>query len=403
MLLLSSEMNAFGPPSVELLVVGAGPVGLFAGLSAARAGIETTIIDHSYRGFGRGYAALLHPSTVRLLADAGVPESALAAGRRIHRIALRVDDTARMVLELPEPAVALSQSSLEQALLAALRSTGVEILSPCEGGVLREHGTGVDVRVVRRELVTLGSPADYSEWQPVESSTLRAAFVIGADGYDSRVRSALGIDVMKLGDTESFAMFEVPPDATTSPDIELSFSDSLASAVVPLAEGRARFGFQLASGLDREPTPERLSELVHERAPWFDDRLRRVDWSSTMHFERRLVRRFGNGRVWLAGDAAHVTSPLGAHSMNLGLAEAGDLVRRVHACLRYGAELGHLGQYGSERQREWHKLLGYNVKFELLPHAPPWLRRYAPRVAPMLPASGGELKCLLDQLGLTVS
>lgn len=396
-------MNDSGRASVELLIVGAGPVGLFAGLCAARAGIATTIIDHRYRGFGRGYAALLHPSSVRLLAEAGVSERALGAGRRLDRVGLRVDGSERLALELPAPALALSQSALEQALLAALRSSDVQVLSPCEGGVLREDGSGVEVRVVRRELVTLGSPAEYSDWQPVESFALRAAFVIGADGYDSRVRNALGIDVMKLGETESFAMFEVPADPPPSPDIELSLSDSLSAVMLPLAEGRARFGFQLASGLDEEPTPARLSALLRERTPWFDDRPRAVDWSSTIQFERQLARRFGSGRIWLAGDAAHVTSPLGAHSMNLGLAEAHDLVRRVHACLHGGAEVASLRQYGSERQREWHKLLGYNVKFELLPHAPAWLRAYAPRVAPILPASGSELKHLLEQLGLKVS
>lgn len=396
-------MNDVSPASAELLVVGAGPVGLFAGLSAARAGIDTTIIDHRYRGFGRGYAALLHPSTIRLLIEAGVSERALAAGRKVSRVGLRVDGSERVVLELPAPALALSQSALEQALLAALRSTDVRVLSPCEGGVLREDGSGVEVRVVRRELVTFGSPAEYSDWQPVESFPLRAAFVIGADGYESRVRSALGIDVMKLGETESFAMFEVPADPAPSPDIELSFTESLSAVMLPLAEGRARFGFQLAEGLAEDPTPARLSALMHERTPWFEDGLRTVDWSSTIHFERQLARRFGNGRIWLAGDAAHVTSPLGAHSMNLGLAEAQDLVRRVAACLHTGAQLASLREYGSERQREWHKLLGYNVKFELLKHAPAWLRAYAPRIAPILPASGSDLKQLLDQLGLKVS
>jgi 2-polyprenyl-6-methoxyphenol hydroxylase-like FAD-dependent oxidoreductase len=396
-------MNVFAPAAAELLVVGAGPVGLFAALSAARAGIDTTVIDHQYRGFGRGYAALLHPSTLRLLTEAGVPERALAAGRELSRVGLRVDGSERVVLELPAPAVALSQSALEQALLAALRATDVRILSPCEGGVLREDASGVEVRVVRRELVTLGSPGEYSDWQPVESFPLRAAFVIGADGYESRVRNALGIDVMKLGETESFAMFELAADPLPSSALELSFSDSLSAAMLPLAGGRARFGFQLATGLDEPPTAARLSALLRERTPWFDPSVRAVDWSSTIHFERRLARRFGQGRIWLAGDAAHVTSPLGAHSVNLGLAEAGDLVRRVAACLHDGAELASLREYGSERQREWHKLLGYNVKFELLEHAPRWLRAYAPRIAPVLPASGRELKHLLEQLGLKIS
>jgi pentachlorophenol monooxygenase len=395
-------MNAHVPASVELLVVGAGPVGLFAALSAARAGIETAIVDHRYRGFGRGYATLLHPSSVTLLARAGVPAAVLAAGREVHGVGLRVDGGEPVRLKLSSPALALSQSALEEALLAALRETNVRILVPFEAGPIRQDAVAVDVRVVRRELVTLDAPADESNWQPVESHKLGASFVIGADGYDSRVRSSLGIDVVKLGETESFGLFEVPSPARASDDIELGFSDSLASAAVPLPGGRTRLGFQLISGLDEEPSSRRLEELLGARMPALAGEQKTIEWSSVMHFERRLVRRFGSGRVWLAGDAAHVTSPFGAQSMNLGLAEAHELVEHVSACLREGADLGYLNRYGSERQREWHKLLGYNVKFDLLPHAPGWLSHYAPRIASLLPVSGAEQKALLEQLGLKV-
>jgi 2-polyprenyl-6-methoxyphenol hydroxylase-like FAD-dependent oxidoreductase len=396
-------MNAEAEGSVDLLVVGAGPVGLFAALSAARAGIETTIIDHVYRGFARGYATLLHPNSVRLLREVGVPSQVFEAGRAIHGVGIRVDGGERVRLELASPAVALPQSALEEALLALLRDTEVELLAPCEGGPIRQDASGVDVRIVRRELAPRGPAAEDGEWQPVESSTLRAGFVIGADGYDSRVRSSLGIEVAKLGETESFAMFEVHAPQDSSSDIELGFSDSLASAVVPLAGGRARLGFQLDSRLDEEPSSARLRELVDARAPFFGCGLRTVEWSSMMHFERRLVRRFGSGRVWLAGDAAHITSPLGAHSMNLGLSEAHDLVAHVAACRAGRAELGYLNQYGAAHQREWHKLLGYHVKFDVLSHAPHWLKSYASRISPVLPASGADLRSLHDQLGLSIT
>jgi 2-polyprenyl-6-methoxyphenol hydroxylase-like FAD-dependent oxidoreductase len=259
------------------------------------------------------------------------------------------------------------------------------------------------VRVVRRELVTLGSPAAYSDWEPVDSSIVHADFVIGADGYDSRVRAALGIELAKLGETETFAMFEIPSHGDASPDIEIGFSSGLASAVVPLAGDRARLGFQIDSALDAEPDAARLHELLTARTPWFQDGMKQVDWSSVIHFERRLVRRFGVGRVWLAGDAAHVTSPFGAQSMNLGLSEASDVVQRMAACLNGKAGLEALTAYGSEHLREWHKLLGYNVQFDLLSNAPPWLAAHARRIASALPASGSDLKSLFHQIGLAVT
>lgn len=389
--------------SVQVLVVGAGPVGLCAALCAARAGLSVELVDQSYRGFGRGYATLLHPASVRLLDRLGVGDKLRSVGREVHGVGLRVEGAPRLELRLPAPALAVPQSVLEEALLAELRREHIELHAPCEASAIRQDASKVTVRVVRRELVTLGSPADYSDWEPVESSVVHADFVIGADGYESRVRSALGIDVARLGETETFAMFEAPSHADASPDIELGFSSGLASAVVPLARDRARLGFQIDAALDQEAGPERLHELLSARAPWFRDGMQQVDWSSTIHFERRLVRRFGAGRVWLAGDAAHVTSPFGAQSMNLGLSEACDVVSRMAACLGGKAGPEVLSEYGSERLREWHKLLGYNVKFDLLPNAPPWLAAHARRIAPALPASGPDLKSLLQQVGLAVT
>src|SRR5690242_5379736 len=131
-------MTTSSDRSSELLIVGAGPVGLFAGLCAAQAGIDASIIDQTYRGFGRGYAALLHPATMRLLDRVGVGSAVRATGREIRKIGLRVDGAPRVELELPSPAVAVSQSTLEDALLGALRKTRVAVLSPCEAGTLQQ-------------------------------------------------------------------------------------------------------------------------------------------------------------------------------------------------------------------------------------------------------------------------
>jgi 2-polyprenyl-6-methoxyphenol hydroxylase-like FAD-dependent oxidoreductase len=276
----------------------------------------------------------------------------------------------------------------------------VEVRSSHEAESLTQHADHVEVRVVRRELVTLGSPADYSEWEPVESSVVRAQFVIGADGYDSRVRSALQIAPADLGRAETFAMFEFPSDKAPSAECHLSFSDGLSDVMLPLSQGRVRCGFQLADGFDLAPDLPRLKRLLADRAPWAQDGTDHVDWGTVVHFERRLARQFGVGRVWLAGDAAHVTSPLGCHSMNVGMLEVHELVERIADGVREGRPLATLEEYGEERVREWHKLLGVNVSFELLPNAPPWLSTHARRIVPALPASGPHLTRLLHKLGL---
>jgi 2-polyprenyl-6-methoxyphenol hydroxylase-like FAD-dependent oxidoreductase len=394
-------MTPHGNRSVQLLVVGAGPVGLLAGLAAVRRGLTVEIIDQSFRGFGRGYAALLHPSSVRLLDELGLGAKLRERALELATVTLRVPNEEPVLLRLPSPAMSLGQSALEELLLAALRAEGVTVQAPVEASTIRQDANGVHVRVVRKELVTLGSPGDYSEWEPIDSATVKTDFVIGADGYTSKIRSALGVDVVTLGGTRGFAMFEVPKPADGS-GVELGFADGLGSIELPLPGQKARLGFQLESGLDLEPDAQRLNELLVTHAPWFGRERSRVDWGAVMHFERRLARHFGAGRVWLAGDAAHVTSPFGAQSVNLGLSEANDLVERMVDCSRGSKPLATMAEYGHDRQREWHRLLGVHVRYDLLSHAPRWLGKLAREVGPALPASGADLVELLEQLGLRV-
>jgi 2-polyprenyl-6-methoxyphenol hydroxylase-like FAD-dependent oxidoreductase len=296
----------------------------------------------------------------------------------------------------------VSQVTLEKVLLAALREAGVEVRAPHQATAIEQRSDRVNVRVVRRDLVTLGSPAHYSEWEPAESAVVGARYVIGADGYDSRVRSALGLECVDIAAPETYAMFELPNKTGARHTGQLGFSDRLGTVMYPLPGGRVRWGFQINVGLDRPADAQRLNELLTERAPKFTNGTQHVEWGSVIHFERRVVRRFGKGRVWLAGDAAHVTSPLGNQSMNVGLQEAWDLGQRMAESVR-GTKLGVLDQYGMERQREWHKLLGINVSFDLLRHAPPWLAARARDLVPAIPASGSDLEEILDGLGLRLS
>jgi len=389
--------------ATQLLVVGAGPVGLLAALNARRRGLSVELLDQTSRGFGQGRAALLHASTLGLLSELGVEDSFRAAGRAITEIGLHVDGFPREALKLASPALAIAQTKLEEALLQALIAAGGKLREPFQLTTLHQDARQARARVVRRELVTLGSPAHYSEWEPVEAGQISADFVLGADGYDSRVRTALGIELTDVGSTESFAMFEATLAHDLGTSVEIGFSEGLVCAVTPLPDAKARFAFQLDRGLDAEPDSARLQALLRERAPFERSVIENVHWGSVIHFERRLVRRFGAGRTWLAGDAAHVTSPIGAQSINLGFAEAAGFVDRMTACAAGKAPIEALEQYARGREREWHKLLGFHVQLEVAPHAPSWLRPLARKIAPVLPASGEDMKDLLRQLGLTIA
>jgi 2-polyprenyl-6-methoxyphenol hydroxylase-like FAD-dependent oxidoreductase len=389
--------------SVQLLVVGAGPVGLFAALTASRLGIRVRVIDQVWRGYAPGHATLLHASSLELLEEAGIASRMRAAGHEVRELSVHVGDAPVLELELPAPVLAVPQGILEEALVTAIRRENVELLTPYQAVTIEQESSHVDVRVLRRALVTLGSPAHYSEWEPLDSSVIRASFVIGADGYESRVRAALGIEPVGMGSTETFAVFEAEGDAPQAEStMHLCFDDESSGVMLPLADGRKRWAFQVRDALDAEPDLGRLRSLQSQRAPWCTDTPDTVSWGSVIQFERRLVRQLGKHRVWLAGDAAHVTSPLGNQSMNAGLVEAHELAHCVARAVDSPRGLAELEDCGTERVREWHKLFGVNVGFETLPHAPKWLAKYARRLVPTLPVSSVDAT-LFERLGLRLS
>jgi 2-polyprenyl-6-methoxyphenol hydroxylase-like FAD-dependent oxidoreductase len=390
-----------GNRPARVLVVGAGPVGLFAALCASRLGLAVEILDENPGVQSKGHASLLHGNSLRLLEGLGLSAQLMASGHRLDGLVVYVDGVRSAGFDLPAPLLAVPQSALEEVLRTALRTEGVEVNFGRQATTIAEHADSVQVRIMRWEHAPSNGDDRERIWQPVSSSVHEADFVIGADGRGSRVRSALGIDSVEIGAPASYAMFELPSKSSGT-DMMLAFSEGLASVVLPLPGQRVRCGFQIESHTTERLYASDLSQLLARRAPWFEDGVDRIDWGRVVRFEHGLARRFGKGRTWLAGDAAHSTSPLGAQGMNVGLTEAHELVRRIAKCAETGGTLDGLEQYGTERHREWRKLLGVDVSFDLLPQAPGWLATLARRMVPALPASGSHLASLLGQLGLVV-
>jgi pentachlorophenol monooxygenase len=140
-----------------------------------------------------------------------------------------------------------------------------------------------------------------------------------------------------------------------------------------------------------------LSRLVKERAPWFAGKIGNVTWKTLVRFEKRQVDSFGSGRMWLAGDAAHLAGPAAIQSMNSGLQEAHDLAGRIAAVLRQGSPLSGLGSYTSRWSRVWERIRA----FRATPEANPFVKQHGSKLAASLPASGDDLNALAEKLGLT--
>ena len=119
-----------------------------------------------------------------------------------------------------------------------------------------------------------------------------------------------------------------------------------------------------------------------------------------MRFERRLASSFGDGRLWLAGDAAHLTGPGGVQSMNLGLAEASDLTTRIAGVLREAKPLSSIAAYDESWSSEWRRMMGLSASLRG-PSADPWAASHAGQLLSCLPAHGEEAVKLAEQVGLT--
>ena len=384
---------------MEACVVGGGPIGLFAAACLQDRGVEVGVIDAEWERPVRSYACGLHPETLRQFDRLGLMPALQEVAHRIDRVFVGGHQQRGTAIDLsvvggPFPQVlTLRQSDLQDLLAQHLAQLGVEVslgqevttISMGQGGihcvsVARQRGAGV-----------FGEPA----LPPRDAIVRRAEYVIAADGFDSVCRRALGIELVEAKQSEAFAIFEFEADlAELQHEAYVVLDPEGVSAFWPLGPTLGRWTFQVWEKLDEDPSLETLRQLLRERAPWFRPGPEQLGWVATSSFERRIASRFGSDRLWLAGDAAHVTSPIGFQSMNRGFVEASELAELVSGRLRGEPGARDFLRFEREQQREWRRLLGLGTD-----PLPGWLTGAdQARLAPCLPASGADLDALLAEL-----
>ena len=289
-------MSATDP---SILIVGAGPVGLTAALELSRRGFEPQIIDNDGEPTPESRALGVNARTLELLELSGATEALLARGLRLEGFVFRIGrhELARIAArDIPHRfnfILSLPQSDTERLLIEALAERGIAVHWHTALQSLGADKAGFACRLDRDGT----------------STTVYPATVIGADGAHSTVRKSLGIGFAG----ESF------PGEWGLADVELAdwpfpFNMAVAtitrhqiSAFIPIREGFGRFISNHADVLDRLP-PEA--------------KVRSVAWQSTFRISFRQVSSYQQRNAFLAGDAAHIHSPVGARGMNLGIEDA---------------------------------------------------------------------------------
>jgi 2-polyprenyl-6-methoxyphenol hydroxylase-like FAD-dependent oxidoreductase len=219
-----------------------------------------------------------------------------------------------------------------------------------------------------------------------------------------------------------FAVYEFESDDRLGNEMRIALDENSTNVLWPLAERRYRWSFQLVQPDDLTEFPSKdradirivqptvdvftkqdVQKFVQLRAPWFKASVDELEWCTDVRFEHRLAKRFGQGRCWLAGDAAHQTSPIGMQSMNVGLCEAEELATTLKTILREKASVNVLETYNRNCRNEWQRLLGLNTALKPGGHADGWIKQRCGRILSCIPASGEDLTQLINQLDLDFS
>jgi 2-polyprenyl-6-methoxyphenol hydroxylase-like FAD-dependent oxidoreductase len=419
------ERHGMREERTEVLVVGAGPVGLLTAILLAEAGIEVRIIDREDRTAARSYACALHPGTLRMLERMGLAATLIERGRRLDKIAFYEGATRQAEVKLsglggPFPfMVILPQNVFEDALEQRLCKAGAAVSWNHRFNDLQSEAGTVVATV--EELGATGTGYIVPHWETVvkRSFPIRAQFLIGADGHSSLVRQRLGIENTRVAGPEFFAAYEFEPGQEMEDEVRVVLDQSTTNVLWPLPGNRCRWTFQLLKSDMASEFPEKerretrfaekavderirqyVEKVARQRAPWFAAGVKEITWCTEVVFEQRVARQFGRDRCWLAGDAAHQTGPVGVQSMNVGMAEAASLTGALRRILREKAPVSLLERCDREWQAEWRRLLGLTGGLKPGSETSAWVRERRGRILSCLPASHEDLAPLAGQLRL---
>jgi len=298
----------------DVLVVGAGPVGLSVALGLVRAGRTVLVVEKNPGTAERSRAPVIWPRTREVLAGLGVLDRFLAEGIALSELRIHDADRDRALLRLPLRELAgetehprllvLPQSDTERLLLEAVQGYPESALRfSTEAVGVEQDSAGVRLRC--------RGPGDAEE-------TLDARYLVGCDGAHSTVREAIGGELRgETYDLEAaLADVELHPDADLpfprfstrgGPKIGIRIDERTWRLILPFAAGDATAVDERVPGAVADLFPGRGHDLV---------------WSSRFRLHRRVSTRFALGRVVLAGDAAHLNSPVGGQGMNAGIQDA---------------------------------------------------------------------------------
>jgi 2-polyprenyl-6-methoxyphenol hydroxylase-like FAD-dependent oxidoreductase len=324
--------------TAQVLVVGAGPVGLFMAASLARLGVPLRIIDKATVASDKSKALVIWPRTLEQFEIQGAVEPFLAAGLRVadvHLMAQRKSLARASLRQLPGAhpfGLFLPQSDTERLLAAELARLGVTIERSIE---LRSFTNGGN------HITAIVGHADGSE------ETIHTGWLVGCDGAHSAVRHGLGLAFE--GDTlaSNWVLADLMLDGPAAEEVTISWTPDGVLALFPMGERRFRVIADVPES-EGEVSLDEVQHLLEARGP---GGLTGRDpiWLSRFRINERKVADYRRGRSFVVGDAAHVHSPAGGQGMNTGLQDAANLAWKLALVCQGKAHERILDSYSPER------------------------------------------------------
>lgn len=330
----------------DVLVVGAGPTGLTMACELARHGITPRIIDKAAEPTDKSKAFAIHPRTLELFDNIGIVDTFLKEGNSCNAFDMYnkgepIANVSFDSLESKYPfALMLAQSDTERILNDHLNSLGIKVEREKELADIKQQ--------VENVAATIKSGDGTEE-------VITCLYLSGCDGAHSTTRHQLDIDFTGAPYPNYWLLADCNID-WKYPIFHLSIfiHPTGVTAYFPLRTDRGRLIFELENTpVDEDMTPPTLEDvhrLLKEREIDFNSVIDST-WLAYFKLHHRMVDRYGYSRVFLAGDSAHIHSPLGGQGMNTGIQDAYNLAWKMALVLKGKSPEALLDSYNTERHR----------------------------------------------------
>ena len=323
----------------DILIVGAGPVGLFLANECARRNLRWRIIETHPSQSAHSKALAIFPRTLEIFDMAGVAQPFLQAANRVTSVAVITHGhkLAQMPFqpeETPYSFVAMVPQDVTEKILA-------EELQR-KGGHVEYETTFVSAR---QENDYVEATLDHRG----ERTTVRAAFLVGCDGAHSAVRKTINVPLEGGEYADTFMLADIETnDALPADQLQLCPSELGPVAIFPMSASRRRVVATVKEKEGDAPSLELVRKVLAERAPAGIE-AHNLHWSSYFHIHHRHAAKLRAGRIFIAGDAAHIHSPFGGQGMNTGLHDVWNLAWKLDLFLRHHGTEQLLESYSAER------------------------------------------------------